>query len=417
MMLEFTQEMLNAIKTQWTEWTYLGKYVNPNRFAGDKFSPPDQWILGKAATNLWQKLDFVLATTAIFTSPQQWWGLKDLFAGILTLFKNKVFARDMRAVEKLDAAITQTRYELGLWGWWGKPIRAENRVKFKAIIDAYIAKWLFDKNSAIKDGVTYNNITAMAGRIDSVLKSFLSLNTTDQFTSFTKWGSDGINLIFVQTTIQSMNDQYTCARWTKNTCDASYKSFVKNMKKIGVGAADKVKKDIALFTGAAKRLTQIFGSDPAYLAREKELLTSYYGNQKSKTGLVAATSNVGEVFAKWRSAFVDDQQNTTSTIDQTKNDVADQSTVSPAPVQTAVASSFSQRMFAGMTSLIGEQQRDLTLVNFSEVKDFSSYFDVLWKKLLVIKNVLWSKDSMLIQTLWQACELQAGSVSKKCRSK
>lgn len=124
-------------------------------------------------------------------------------------------------------------------------------------------------------------------------------------------------------------------------------------------------------------MTQIFGSDPAYLAREKELLTSYYGNQKSKTGLVSLTSNMGEVFAKWRSAFVDDQTQNTSAIDQTKASVVDQTSSVPTTIQATLPQSFDQRMFAGMTSLIGEQQKDLTLVNFSEVKDFSSYFDVL----------------------------------------
>jgi len=151
------------------------------------------------------------------------------------------------------------------------------------------------------------------------------------------------------------------------------------MKKIGVDAVAKVDKDISLFTGAAKRLKETFSQNQSneFQAREKELLTSYYGNQKSKTGLVNLTSNVGEVFAKWRSAFVDDQINTTSTIDQTKNDVTDQSVVSSSPVQTAISSSFDQRMFAGMTPLVNEQNKDLSLVNFSEVKDFSSYFDVL----------------------------------------
>jgi hypothetical protein len=412
MMTEFTQEMLNAIKTMGTEWSYLGKYVNPNRFVGDKFSPPDQWIIGKAATNLWQKLDFVLATTAIFTSPQQWWGLKDLFAGILTLFKNSVFARDLQRVEKLDAAVTQTRYELGLGWWWGKTIRAENRVKFKAILDAYITKWLLDKNSTISDGVTYNNITAMAGRIDSALKSFLSLNTTDQFTSFTRWGSDGINLIFVQTTIQSMDDQYACARWTKNICATSYKQFVKNMKTIGSGMVDKIKKDNKIFADAGKRLTQIFSKDSSYLEREKELLNAYYGNQKVKTGS-RFSSNAGEVLAKWRSALIDDQTKNTSAIDQIKNDATSSS--SSAVDQVVSSQPFDTWMLAGMSPLLDQQQSDLALVNFSEVKDFSSYFDQLGKKLLGIKNILWTKDSsMLIQTLWQACELQCGWTTKKC---
>jgi hypothetical protein len=49
----------------------LGKYVNPNWFAGEKFSPPDMGIVKKLTTSLAQKLDFLLATTAVFASPEQ----------------------------------------------------------------------------------------------------------------------------------------------------------------------------------------------------------------------------------------------------------------------------------------------------------------------------------------------------------
>jgi hypothetical protein len=34
-------------------------------------------------------------------------------------------------------------------------------------------------------------------------------------------------------------------------------------------------------------------------------------------------------------------------------------------------------MFAGMTPILDEQQRDLSLINFAEVKDFSPYFNQL----------------------------------------
>jgi len=158
------------------------------------------------------------------------------------------------------------------------------------------------------------------------------------------------------------------------------------MKKIGVDAVAKVDKDISLFTGAAKRLKETFSQNQSneFQAREKELLTSYYGNQKSKTGLVNLTSNVGEVFAKWRSAFVDDQTKNTSAVDQTKND-----TTNAVPGVVAITSdTFAQWMFAGMSPILDQQRSDLALVNFSEVKDFSSYFDTLGRKLLGIKSVL-----------------------------
>ena len=40
LMLEFVEELANSIKTIGTEGSYLGQYVNPNRFVGNTFSPP-----------------------------------------------------------------------------------------------------------------------------------------------------------------------------------------------------------------------------------------------------------------------------------------------------------------------------------------------------------------------------------------
>lgn len=426
LMIEFSQEILNAIKTVGTEWSYLGKFVNPNRFVWDKFSPPAMGILGKAATSIAQKLDFLLATTAIFTSPQQWWWLKDIFAGILILFKNKVFARDMQRVEKLDSAVTQTRYELGLWWGWTKTVRSENVKKFQKVMSDYVAKWLLDKNSKISDGVKYNAITAMAGRIDSALKSFLSLNTTDQFTSFTKWGSDGITIVFSQSAIESMNRQYDCARWTKNMCDTTAANFIKNMKSIGSGAADKVKKSIKTFSDAGKRLTQIFSNDPSYKAREDELLNAYYGNQKRKKWVsikwvtlpIAIGVDTAWIFSQWRSATIEDQSKNTSVIDQTKLTTAatNQTWISVTNLSNTNPDLFAQWMFAGMTPILDEQQRDLSLINFAEVKDFSPYFNQLWEKLLVIRNLIWDKEkkTSLTYIVGSACELQCEWSDKNC---
>jgi hypothetical protein len=411
MLLEFSQEMLNAIKTVWTEWTYLGKYVNPNWFVGDKFSPPDMGIAWKAATSLAQKLDFLLATTAVFTSPEQWWGVQDIFAGILTLFKNKVFSRDLQQIQKLDADVTQKRYELWLGGGRTKVVSADNVKKFQKIVQLYKDKWLLAHGFVFPSTLTYADITTVVAKTDSALKSFLSLNTTGQLTSL-RWNG---SVLFTSETLQSMARQYDCARWTKNMCDTTYKNFAKNMKKIGSGLVDKVKKDIKIFGDAGTRLTQIFSNDTSYKAREEELLNAYYGNKKmTKWGIQI---NTWAMLTQWRSIIFDDESKTTSTIDQTKNAdaVAQVSSVSPISQDA-----FAQWMVNGMSTFVADQKRDYSLINFAEVKDFSQYFDQLWQKLLAIKNIIWNKDKTdsLMYIIWPACELQCGWwVTKKCWSK
>jgi hypothetical protein len=153
------------------------------------------------------------------------------------------------------------------------------------------------------------------------------------------------------------------------------------MKSIGSGAADKVKKSIKTFGDAAKRLTEVFSSTPSadFAAREKELLNSYNGNQKMKTGINATIDN-GSAFTQWRSATVDEQTQNVSAIDQART--------APVTVTNIPTQPFAQWMFERMAPLMDDQKRDLAQVNFSEVKDFSQYFDTLGQQLLSIKNVL-----------------------------
>ena len=106
----------------------------------------------------------------------------------------------------------------------------------------------------------------------------------------------------------------------------------------------------------------------------------------------------------------DDQSKTISSVDQVKTAV---STPSPLTVDQLVntdSSQFSQRMFAGMSSFLDDQQRDLSLINFAEVKDFSSYFNLLGQRIATIRtDIFGTKDTdNFVKTLTTACEMQAG---------
>ena len=176
LMLDMARELTNAIKTQWTAGDYIGKYVSPNRFEWNTFTPPKQGLADKLATNISQKLNFVAATTAIFTSPQQWWGVTDIFAGILALFKNGVFMRDLQSVQKMDALLTQKKYELGLWWGWFETISPTNVKVFQSILQSYKTKWLLTGSYAISSDTTYQNMTFFIERLLIAMKTFLSVN-------------------------------------------------------------------------------------------------------------------------------------------------------------------------------------------------------------------------------------------------
>lgn len=414
LMLDLARDLINSIKTQWTAGDYIGKYVDPNWFEGNIFNPPQQSIKDKVITNLSQKLNFVAATTAIFTSPQQWWGLKDLFAGIIILFKNKVFFRDLQAVQTIDALLTQKKYELGMWWGWYAEVSDANLQVFQKVLDTYKVKGLLTWSNSI-DWILYSEMADFIARLLSTMKTFVSTNATSQFTAQRLWGQS-ISISFDPVVIQRMQSQYDCARGIGNICDKTFKDFGENMKKLGSASIASVKASMKIFKDAGKRLVETFQKNPSseFQAREKQLLKSYYGNAKIKSGwsILSAKIDAGWFFSQWRSAEIENKSKDTSTITQ----VANQQDASSTATVIAPATTFASAMKAGMLPFVDDQARDLSLVNFADTRDFSAYFKGLGEQIAVTKSILWDKEKngTIIKELGTACELQCGWINKKC---
>jgi len=401
MMLSFAQELITTIKTVGTQWEYLWRYVNPNWFVGTVFAPPEQNIIGRAATNVGQKMNYLAATTAIFVSPKQRWWIKELLAGILVLFHPDVFARDLKRIEQLQSDITQKRYELGIGGWWSKTVRAENVALLQKVIDGYVAKWLL-RSASIVDGMTYNDVTAVASTIANALSMFLSTANTDYLLDVGR--SNGIRIIWGSGVISSMEKQYACARSPSNICSTDTAKFQENMKALGQDAWQKAEAAFHMFRDDAKRLLLVFDENPP---KQDALLTAYYGNQRDKDGKII-TLRTGNILSQWRSISVEQQVKNTAPLDQV--------VASETASDTSLGQTFASWVLDRMVPLIEHQQNDLALAYFSEVKDFSYRFDTLGKAILGVKNVIGNKDAenSLISLVWQACEMQCGWLLKKC---
>ena len=411
MMLSFVQELINTIRTVGTEGDYLGKYVNPNWFVGTKFSPPDKNIIGKTWDDVKQKFNFGIATTAILVSPQQLWGLTDFFAGIATLFRNTVFSRDLQRLEALDSSITQKKYEIGLGWWWIEDIRAENIVLLQKVIDTYKVKWLLTQDSMIptNNSIKYSDVTAMASNLVAGLKLFLAGDSTETLFNLS---TSTMVINFKPEIIPSLQRQYDCAKWAQDICDPAYKNFSTTMDTTTKSATARITTALKIFADATQRLKEAFdpNNQSEYAAKESQLLTSYNGNQKASSGISFSMDN-GSAFTNRRSTTVQAQTQNTNIIDQTRTN----SNTSVAPI--TVQKDFDAWMRDRMTPLMAQQNVDLSLVNFSEVKDYSSYFNQLGELLNNIKKLIGTKDSDgLIKELGQACQLQCWWIAKKCYS-
>ena len=424
-LMDFVREMTNAIKTIWTDWTYLGKYVNPNWFVWNTFTPPKQSLLTKALTNISQKLQFGVATTAIFSSPSNVAGLKDMLWWVVLLAKNHVFLRDNKLVEQMESLVDNKKYELGLWWWWYAQIIPQNRTILTDIIKKYIDKWLLTEWS-VNDGAMYNNVTSLLTQTLTAAKSFLYFGSIDQFSSITKWGADQpIFIRFNDVAFQKIQRDYNCARWPNYICSAQHQSLKKIFSttwKSLFGSGWSLKSVTKTVKLANERLSQIFSKNQtqAFKDREAELLKSMYGTTKVSKGTLSDSlkkswDSIKKTWTGLAQEFVDlgNDVNTFRTFPKNLKGTVQALPPSPNPVDYSSGTlNIIKTLDAYVSDIFVSQKTDLDLVSLTEVRGVTPAFAVLWQQIAVIKNsILGGKDvnNSLIQGLWVSCELQCGN--------
>lgn len=432
-LMDFAREMSNAMKTMWTQWEYLGKFINPNRFQWNTFvAPPKQTIVGKLAKNISQKVKFAMASLAIFSNLWNFGGLKDMVWWFALLAKNQVFLRDTKLVEKIESQINDKKYELWIWWWRYEEINVENVAVMQAIIQKYIDKWLLQKSSRINPGTSYNNITSLLTQALSAAKSFLYFGNIDKFTAMGRGNpSDGIFLEFTTGAMAKIEREYNCARWPNYVCSSESKKFIEWMKKMWQGLSIWSASTTKTFTDAVDRLWEVFSKTKSkeFQAREAELLKSMYGNQK-----VSTSSGF-----KWLliDPFKKSVDSVKKTLDTASSQIADLATdidtfrtfpkdlkgtfegtlgtgmyiQSDYDMSRIEDGAFSEIMNNYTSGVLNSQDATLRSVSMTEVKTVTPAFKVLWDQIASIRNnILGGKDKQnsLISSLWAACELQCG---------
>jgi len=435
-LLDFTREMMNSMKTIGTKWDYLGKYVNPNRFKGNIFEPPPQNVIDRVARNVSQKIKFGLASTAIFSSPVNRAGVKDVAGWTVLLAKNKIFLRDTKLVQDMESLLATKKTELGLWAWWYETVRSENLAIMNRIVDTYVEKWVLLESSHLNEGVRYNNVTSLLTKLLSSLKDFLYVGSMAKLNEVSRGWEDGIKITFNPDAIKTITDNYACAWYPNYICSTESKKIGKMATVLKKSVAD-AKVAGKTFTDARKRLWKIFAENPGedFTARENDLLRSMYGTTQVSqgTGLKGLfidpfKKTLNSAKKSWAEVVdqVADVWRETAKFRQFPNNPKEMVNFNWAPsIPSSTQNTFNSNkdtFTALMNGYIGDvfasQKADSELANFSEVKDITPAFTILGKQIASIKNdVLGGKDrdGSLIKGLWEACELQCGGWGKWCR--
>ncbi len=425
LLMDFVNEMINTIHTQGTEWTYLGQYVNPNRFQWSVFAPPAQTVVSRVARNVSQKLKFSMATTAIFFNPVNFWGAKDIAGWTTLLTKNKVFLRDTKLIETLESQLATKKYELGVGGGWYEQINNQNLMIMRNILQKYIEAGIFQPWSVINDGVSYNNITSMLTSILSAAKSFLYFDTISQFDQISRWGTDGVRIIFDSGAMSVMKTDYSCARGITNPCDSNIKKFKDTIKTLIANTKNSWSDSLETFTDAIDRLGDIFSKNPSdeFTTREEELLKSMYGSTKigsikkplnfsveeTNGNILSTISGISNSFTRSWKALTDKSVPAT----QEKVENIQKKTL----VNTMSQDVFVTIMNQYLLDVFVSQTVDQDISISSEVKDITPAFTALGIQIQAIKDDIlgWKeKKNSLISSLGEACELQCGRWGK-CR--
>lgn len=452
LLLGFVSEMMNSIKTIGTEWNYIGKYVNPNRYEGNVFVPPKTNPVSALMRNATQKLTFGVATLAVATSWRAWnfWGFKDIWWSVALLAKNKVFLRDNKLVETLESQLSDKKLELSLGGWWFVSVNPANRAMMQGIIQKYIDNWLL-VDGIINPDASYDNVLSLVTQVLSSAKTILYFDTVSQFDDLERWWRNGtIRVAFNTANIATIQKEYSCARGFVNPCDSSLKSFTYNIQAVwskGVGATTG---SVQVITDAFKRLKQTFfiksssaSENEKFKAREADLLNSMYGTQKANNGTLK--EKLGKlIVVKYNEDTVNTKE-TVQSVNQGVNQSAEDITQFVSSVWQAATSMwtyvtdfatskkslesakkneniiiknpsqweevFKNYLNVYLQDVFDQQALDSELATFAEVKPITPAFTILSQQIATIENkILWGKHQAwsLIKNLWEACELQCG---------
>ncbi|MFA5748154.1 MAG: hypothetical protein WC872_03525 [Candidatus Absconditabacterales bacterium] len=438
--LNFMQDILNTIKTIGPQGDWLGKYVNPNWFDGNKFSPPDMSLIGEGSRNISQKISTSIADLAIFTDFTNRGGIKDESLGIIILAKNKIFLRDRKKLEEMDRKITAKKYELGVGGGWYASISQSNLKLINSIIAKYVSNGLLIRGE-LEQGIWYQDVTSMLTRINSALKSFLFVGKISQFdhAGFVRGINGKFTLKFNFDTIQRMDDNYSCASGIgNNKCNTSLAKFNDNIKLITQATKDGSNQALKTIKDASQRFAEIFtpSDNQEYKDREKELLNSYYGNRQIR---IEQTGNFWKkVFNKRIDPNVDNGglesltpglQNRGESILNVYKTTASFFTgifsshekfsdaIINYPSSNSLDQKFSDLLKSQMQEVLDNQKSDQAFASLSEIKDITFKFNLIGIQIANIKNVVGGKDKKksLIYNLGKSCELQCSNVGGKCR--
>lgn len=410
--------MTDAIHTVGEKGEYLGEYIHPNRYEGNKFVPPQQTVASSSVQTLVNSLKFGAASAAIVSDSADWWGVKDILWGTWLSFKNKIYLRDIQRVQQVESDLSDKKYELGLWGGWSSIPNAANRKILEGILQSYVDQWLLQPWFSLA-WVSYNVLTSYLSNILSATKTILYTNDISQFSDLTKKNKTLVKLVFAEEALQSIQDEYACANWLRDICDPHKTTFTTIWTDLSASLKYTFGKSwfTHTFTQAGINLAQFFTprskQTDAFIQKKNDLWQATYG-KTTRWSLIDMhiTQQEGNLSGALQPLVRSWKYITDLPSIQQEIVSANQQQVPALSSTTALGQDLFEKMLLEyVQDVFVNQVTDSNLATFVESKDITQAFGVLSRQIYTTRaHILGGKDQdgSLIKNLWDACELQCG---------
>lgn len=454
---EFVEDMLAGVQTIQADgknlWTYdyLG-WLFTNKILN--IPSENRNILEKLVAEIEESINKKIssATTTIFLlSSLGISSYKDLI-WLSILFKSKAFIRDWKTLLNLETQINEVFYELWLSAMADRKIVKSS--DFQLILDKYVdSNKLFSK-AIIYETATYWDLVKMLLKMNGSMKTFLSLNSINQFDDYKKWKTDWFEITFDMEEMKKLDEAYQCARWFAK-CTSSWKDFIKNLKNVRKNLKKSWSSAKTVIVDANKNFSQalnwMFDSykkdksewEKQLTDREIELLQDVYGINTSKLTKqqwiwFSDLLNVAKWNLWWitqsinlNSNFNDDYFNKNNKEQKSINKKKDEeNTTDPNlwndqlldsideleellgqkpqyPVE--VKKDFKNSLWAVVDSINAKHKDELSVLIAIDSSVYLHLYTQIWYRIRDLIDVVWNKDKNLIKNIGTVCELQCSN--------
>lgn len=170
-------------------------------------------------------------STSMVSKDSWWW--------IFVLFRWKPFVRDRNTLQELDDGISDTMWDIWMAWLWNSSLNENVKSEIIQILEKYSESdslWSIFDEAKLQGDIKYKHVLNRLYRLNLLMKTFLSVNTTTKFEEkvheFKREieKNDSLFLMSLNSDfLTNLSDSYQCGSWS---CNTDIITFVQDIKQV-----------------------------------------------------------------------------------------------------------------------------------------------------------------------------------------